>query len=168
VSRRHPVSKRVLDCYLYPIGGWGLALVGLYFADRAALALALCFPLALWMGAVTAVWAVRTSQRLERGEVDRDLLAKSVLSIGHLMAGAAVTPGIVFLAADPLAPGSWGTTAGVVLVSAVAYHGTTLLTRASNRYAYAVALALAWVALPLNATGSVSVAGWLGWFDRLV
>lgn len=167
MSLPRTMSQADQNLYLYPLGAWGVGLLALYFTGRAALALTLCFPLALWTGGVTLYWGVRTARQLARGEIRRPDVRAGAVSIGHLLSVSAMLPALVFLATDPLEPSAWMTAGGVMIVSLMAYGATSLMARWSNRYTYSALLTLAWLALPANATGSMSVATWLGWFDAL-
>lgn len=164
---KRSVPDRLLNLFLYPIAAWGLALLGCYFAGRAAWAILLCFPLALWFGALTLYWGMRSIRAMGRGDLTPPEVNAGVRSIGHILAAASLSPGIVFLAADPLSSAALSTTVGVVAVAAIAWLLCSAAVRLSNRYFTAVVLTLAWLALPLNAGGAVTAATLTGLYDRV-
>jgi hypothetical protein len=161
------VPDRVLKAYLWPLGGWGVGLLFLFAFGKTLWAITLCYPLAVWFGLLTLWWGVRTQSRLRAGELTRPEVGAGVRSIARILAGAALTPAIVFLALDPLSPGAWGTCASVGIVAGLAWLGANALPRVSHRLSYTAALFLAWLALPLNATGSLSIAFWTGLFEEV-
>lgn len=167
-SDHRVLPNRILNLYLYPIGAWGLGLLALYFTDRAPIALTLCFPLALWLGGLTLYWGGRTIRRVNLGEYSREEANAGVLSVGHILAAAAASPAIVFLAADPLARSTWSLCAGIAAIAAVGWLAVSGFARLKNRYGYMLALTLAWLALPINATGAASMGHMMGWFDAFV
>ncbi len=159
---------QTLNMYLYPVGAWGIGLLALYASGYAAYAIPLCFGVALWQGALTAWWGRATSRRFNSGELNRAEANAGVRSVGQILAATALTPAIVFLTNDPLDPTAWSTTVGVVVVAGLAYLGVTALVKLQNRWIYTAALALAALALPINATGAVTVASMVGLFDYAV
>ena len=161
------LSTRMLSLLLYPIVGWaGLVLV-FYMFGHIGWGIVACFPLALWLGGLGTWWAVTTRARLGDGEVTESEVSAGVRTIGHIFAGASSTPAMVFLANDPFASTAWSTAVGVGVVSMAAYLLTTLATRQLRGHTLALALALSWLALPVNATGAVTVASMLGWYDTV-
>jgi hypothetical protein len=91
-----------------------------------------------------------------------------VRSIARILAAVGLLPGIVFLADDPLAPEAWGTFAGVAALTGVGWLLANFGHRLRAPAARLAVLVLCGLVLPLNATGSVSVAFFRGWFDRVV
>ncbi|MBN2799137.1 MAG: hypothetical protein JXX28_08310 [Deltaproteobacteria bacterium] len=168
MRRRRALSNATQNLMLYPLGGWGVTLVGLYFAGNAVLGLALLFPLALWLGGVVLLWSLRTYRRHAEGSIADEPFRAGVVEAAQLLSVAALSPAIVFMATDPLEPSAWATAGGVVLLGLATYHGARWITRIEHPAAYAAALLAAWLALPLNATGAVSIARGLGWFDQFV
>jgi hypothetical protein len=165
VSEHRVLPVRTLNLFLYPLGAWGLALLGLYASGYAVYAIPLCYVVGLWQAGLTAWWGRGIWQRFDAEEISREEANAGVRSVGQLLAASALTPAIVFLTNDPLAPTAWSTTIGVLAVAGLAYLGVTALVRMRNRWAYTAALTLACLALPVNATGAVTVASMVGLYD---
>ena len=161
------VSERFLQLLLYPVVGWAAVLLVFYGLGHLGWGLVLCFPLAAWLGALVLWWAFDTRRRFRSGEVERAELAAGVRTVGHVLAGAAATPALVFLADDPLAPSAWSTTVGVGIVAGVAYGAVSALVRWPRQLTLGLALLVAWASLPVNAMGAVTVATMLGWYDHV-
>ncbi|MEQ1506128.1 MAG: hypothetical protein ABMB14_28105 [Myxococcota bacterium] len=158
----------VLNLYLYPVGVWAIGFALLYFAGYGAFAIPLCYPLALWQIALSVYWGRSLLRRLDHGEITTAEAHAGVRSVGQILAWSAVSPAIVFMTDDPLAPSAWSTALGVVFVSGMAYLGVQALTHLASRWTHGAAIALACFALPLNATGAVTVAAMFGLFDVVV
>jgi hypothetical protein len=158
----------VLNLYLYPVGAWVILFGCLFFANYAAYAIPLLYPLALWQIGLSIWWGSSLLRRLDSGDLTTAEAHAGVRSVGQLLAWSALSPAIVFLTNDPLAPAAWSTTLGAVLVSIGAYVGVIVLTRMASRWTHGVAIAIACFALPLNATGAVTMASMLGLFDVVV
>ncbi|MBT3218780.1 MAG: hypothetical protein HN348_06785 [Proteobacteria bacterium] len=165
-SDHRSVSNLVMNLYLYPIAAWGFLLFILFFIDEAAMAITLCFPLAFWQIGLTIWWGFVTGQKVKKQDLTRPEAHAGVFSLGHIMAAGAAAPGIVFLAADPFSPSSWSTCIGVATVSVLAWLAVSALTRLNNRYASLFALIMACMALPINATGAITVAEMMGLYDK--
>lgn len=162
------VPDTVLSLYLYPTGGWAIVFALLYFTGRGALAIPLCYPLALWQIGLSAVWGRGLVRRLDTGDLTLGEAHAGVRSVGQILAWSALSPAIVFMTADPLAPSSWSLTLGAVGVSSLAYLGVMVLTRRASRWTHGAAVAIACMALPLNATGAVTVGTMVGLFDAVL
>lgn len=158
----------VLNLYLYPVGAWAILFGCLFFANYAAFAIPLLYPLALWQIGLSIYWGTGLLRRLDSGDITLGEAHAGVRSVGQLLAWSALSPAIVFLTNDPLAPTAWSTTLGAVIVSIAAYLGVMLLTRLASRWTHGAAIAIACFALPLNATGAVTMASMLGLFDVMV
>lgn len=158
----------VLNMYLYPVGAWVILFACLFFANQAAWAIPLLYPLALWQIGLSIYWGRTLLRRLDTGDLSTAEAHAGVRSVGQLLAWSALSPAIVFLTDDPLAPAAWSTTLGAVLVSIGVYAAVLLLTRLASRWTHGAAIAIACFALPLNATGAVTVASMLGLFDVVV
>ena len=156
------VPDRVFNGYLWPLGAWGVCLLFLFGAQRTPFALWLCFPLAVWYLGLTIWWGIRAARRHERHDLNGESLRAGVQSIGRFLAGASITPAMVFMAMDPLSPSAWGTAAGVGIVGAIAWIAVATLPKLDRRPTHWIALGIAWAALPLNATGALSLATWFG------
>ena len=167
-SDHRALSNVTLNLYLYPVGAWAIALGLLYFTSHGALAIPLCYPLAIWQIALSAWWGRRLLARLDRGELSLAEAHAGVRSVGQLLAWSALCPAFVFMTDDPLAPSAWSAALGAVGVSGLAYLGVMALTRIGSRWTHGAAIAIACAALPLNATGAVTIASMLGLFDAMV
>lgn len=157
-----------LKAYLYALGAWAIAAAISYPLDRMGLALTLCFPLAFWFCGLTVWWWLRTRGRVDRDGLDDVEVAAGVKSVGRIMAGAGMVPAIVFLANDPLAADAWGTLAGVAVLTAIGWFIANVGPRLKASVARIGVLVACWLVLPINATGTISVAWFMGWFDRVV
>lgn len=162
------VPDTVLNLYLYPTGAWAIVFGLLYFTGRGALAIPLCYPLALWQIGLSIAWGRTLLRRLDAGDLSLGEAHAGVRSVGQILAWSALSPAIVFMTADPLAPASWSLALGAVGVSSLAYLGVMGLTRLASRWTHGAAVAIACMALPLNATGAVTVATAVGLFDKVV
>lgn len=157
----------MLNAFLYPIAGWGVGYGILYFVERDAWAIPLLFPLALWQIGLTTFWAARTARMLRAGELTAPEVHAGIRSIGGITSADAVLPAVVFLVNDPLHPSAQGTALGVLVVAAFAYGLVQLGHRWQWMSLQAVILGFACLALPINATGAVTVAEMVGWFDKV-
>jgi hypothetical protein len=162
------VPNLVLNLYLYPVGAWAIVLALLYFTGRGPLAIPLCYPLALWQIALSVWWGRTLLARLDSGELTTAEAHAGVRSVGQILAWSALCPAMVFMTNDPLAPSAWSAALGAVGVSGLAYLGVMMLTRPASRWTHGVAIAIGCLALPLNATGAVTIASMLGLFDRVL
>ncbi|MCA9570153.1 MAG: hypothetical protein KC656_20050 [Myxococcales bacterium] len=157
-----------MNLYLYPLGAWGLATLGLWFTDYGQWAIPLCYPLGFWQIGLSAVWGTRLMRRVDRGEVSNAEASEGIRTVGHILAGSSLAPAILFLANDPIAPQAWSTTVGCAVVGGLTVLALRGLIRVATRWSHAVALAAACLALPINATGTVTVATMLGLYDVVV
>ena len=110
------LPDRTLNLYLYPIGAWAFGFGSLYFAGFGAWAIPLCYPLALWQTGLSAWWGRTLLARLDVGELTTAEAHAGVRSVAQILAWGALSPAIVFLTQDPLAPEAWSTTVGAVVV----------------------------------------------------
>jgi hypothetical protein len=162
MSDLRSLPDTILRLYLGAYGVWGVVLAFLFALDAPGLALTLTFPLALFLGLLTLFWARGLIRRHRSGELTRVEVDAAVRSVGHILAAGSLTPAIVFLAEAPLQPSTWATVASVGTLGAVSYGLVSLAARRQNLIGNTAALTLAWAALPLNATGAVSVWAWVG------
>ncbi len=168
VADHNALPDRVLNLYLYPVGAWGIGLLVLFFTGYVAYAIPLCYPLALWYIGLSMWWGRGVLARLDAGALTNAEAHAGIRSAGQILAFASVSPAIVFLSADPLAPSAWSTTVGVLVVAGLTWFGIGVLTRIESRWTHGAAMALACFALPLNATGAVTVATMVGLYDVVV
>lgn len=159
------LSNAMLNAYLYPVAGWGVALAGLYVMGQYPYAIPLCSAVSIWHGIITVAWYIRTRRKVDQGELEWDELRSATGSIGQLLALNALVPAIVFMAHDPLAPESWGLVIGVVTVALLAMAATALFSRNSSSLAQPALLFSGWIALPLNTAGAITASDLLGLFD---
>ena len=168
VSDLHTVSDRMLNALLYPLAGWGLAVAGLFLADHVAWALQLLYPLALWQAGITFFWGTDLLKRLAAGEVTNPQANAGVTSVGRILAASALSPVLVFFCRDPFDPANWSISAGVVFIAGVAWVAVNGLVRVPGKWSHGAALVVACAALPISATGSVTVASLSGWYHTVV
>jgi hypothetical protein len=168
VSDFRALPDWTLNLYLYPIGAWGVLALVLFLTGFSQWALPLAYPLAVWQLALTAFWGTNLLRRLDRGELSNAEAHEGIRSVTSIVIGSALLPAIVFLANDPLEPEAWSLTVGTFVVAGLLLGLSRLLIRASSRLLHGLALAVAIVALPLSATGSVTVATFLGWYGTMV
>jgi len=180
ISTNRVVSLRVLNFYTYPVGVWAIGLFFLYGAELVGLettsgvpiemefGIALCYPLALWNAVLSLWWAVSSQRKLSLGKVSQFEVNAGVRLIGHLLTSISGSPAIIFLAADPLHQAAWATCASVAIMGGLAFVAVSALTRIPGKITDTLALTVACAALPINATGAVSLGWWLGLFDPLL
>jgi hypothetical protein len=168
VSDIHTVSNRMLNLLLYPVAGWGIALVGLYVSGQSAWALPLLYAIAIWQTALAAWWGRDLLARLDREEVTYPQANAGVKSVGRILAATSLAPVMVFFCRDPFAPESWSTSFGVCVVAAVSWVAVNGLVRVPGKWSHGLALFVAALALPISATGSVTVASMMGWYLTVV
>lgn len=168
VSDHRALPDRTLNLYLYPLGLWAAVLLVLFVTKYTAYAIPLLFVVAFWQIGLSAVWGQRLLSRLRKGELTDAEAHAGVRSVGNILAASSLAPAIVFLANDPLAPAAWSTTAGVAVVAGLAAGAVNLLLRIGSRWTHAAAIAIACMAMPLNATGAVTVAAMVGLYDVVV
>jgi hypothetical protein len=157
-----------MNLYLYPIAIWVIALILLYVAEKTPWALLLCFPLAIWNAGLSIYWGRFVTRRFDNHDITQGETLAGVQSVGNLLAGASLMPGIVFLIDDPIAMSSWSTFFGICIIAGAARVGVTIMTKINHRYASYLALTVACLALPVNTTGAASVAAFVGFFDQAI
>lgn len=153
-----------LNLYLYPVGAWVILFALLYFAGYAHFALPLCYPLAIWQALLSASWARSLIRRVDNGELTPEEAHEGVRSVGQLLAWSGLAPAIALLTEDPLSMEAWSAMLGAVAVSGLAWLGVVAVTRLPARWAHLAAVMLACLVLPLNATGAVTAATFIGIF----
>jgi hypothetical protein len=159
------LPNTTLNLFLYPVGAWVLVFAMLYFGGYGHLALPLCYPLALWQAALSATWGRRLLQRVENGEISFAEAHEGVRSVGQLLCWSGVAPAIALLTEDPLATSAWSAMLGAVAISGLCWLGILALTRVRSAWSHLVAVALGCLVLPLNATGAVTAATFIGIFS---
>ncbi len=157
-----------LQLYLGGIGAWGLALLLLYLFQVTALAIPLAYVVFVWQAVLTGWWGNDLLRRFDAGELSAGEARAGVASVARILAASSLLPAIVFLAEDPLASSSWTAAAGTVTVAGVVWLLILTLGRIQHRVAHVVLLALANLALPVNATGAVSIALTSGFFEQVM
>jgi len=161
------VPDRILKLYLYSLGAWAMALLGFFFVGNIGVALSLCFPLSLYLGVVTLWWWTRTQIRFKKKDLIVGEVTAGVQTVGRILAGGSMLPGIIFLSNDPLEPANWGTFAGIAALAAIAWFLVHLASRFNSITINIIVLVCSWIALPINATGAVSVQLYLAWLENL-
>lgn len=160
------VPDPLLKAYLYPIAAWAIALALLFAAGFLPWALLLCFPLALWLGGLTAWWWMTAAQPTAPDPLDDAEVAAGTRTIGRIVALSGLLPGAVFLADDPLATSSWSAVGGVALVAAIGFVVADRIAPRVGRTGRIALLGVCAAILPINASGSLSLAWFIGLFDR--
>ncbi len=161
------VSDRVFNGYLWPLAAWAIGQLFLYAGGQTPFGLWLLFPLAAWYGVLSFGWGLSTHRRVRAQELNHTDVRDGVGSIGRFMAAASLSPALVFMVMDPLSPSTWGTCAGVGVVAGIAWGAANTLPALERRSTHWIAVFVAWGALPLNASGALSLASWLGWFGGM-
>lgn len=159
------LPNATLNLYLYPVGAWVILFAVLYFGGYAHYALPLCYPLALWQALLSAWWARSLVRRVDAGELSSEEAHEGVRSVGQLLAWSGLAPAIALLTEDPLAMSAWSAMFGAVAVSGLAYVGVVAVTRLAARWTHLAAVMVACLVLPLNATGAVTAATFIGIFS---
>ena len=162
------VPLRIFNLYLYSLGGWAIALLGLYVLGRVGVALTLCFPLSIWLAGLTVYWWRWCRRSYGEGELERLEVDAGVRTVGRILASGGLIPGIIYLSYDPLSPAGWGAFLGIVVLWSVVYVAVSRTSRVSNGAVHTLALFAAWILLPLNATGTVTLASIWGVFDSVL
>lgn len=157
-----------LELFLYGIGVWGFALLLLYIGELTAFAIPLTYAVFVWQALLTGWWGLDLSRRFDAGELGAGEARAGVASVARILTASSVLPAVVFLVEDPLSASSWTAAVGTFAVAGVVWGLTWVLSRIEHRYAHVLLLALANLALPLNATGAVTVAMASGFFDRFL
>ena len=160
------VPDPLLKAYLYAIAGWAIALALLFAAGLLPWALLLCFPLALWLAGLTGWWWLTATQPTAPDPLEDAEVAAGARTIGRMLALSGLLPGAVFLADDPLAASSWSAVGGVALVSALGFLLADRLAPRVGRAGRVAILGACAAILPINASGSLSLAWFIGLFDR--
>ena len=158
----------VLNLYLYALMAWGFALLGLFFSGYIAYGIPACYVLWVWQAGVTLYWGRFLIGQVNDGRLTRDEVDAGARSVGKILTSSALLPAILFLGQDPLDSRVISTCIGACLVSAIAWGFVNALGRFSNRYAHIAALSLACLALPINTSGVVTVATFVGVWDAVV
>ncbi|MCB9668317.1 MAG: hypothetical protein H6736_21815 [Alphaproteobacteria bacterium] len=157
-----------LQLYLGGIVAWGFVLVLLYLFERTAAAIPLTYAVFVWQALLTGWWGSGVMRAYDSGELSSGEARAGVQSVARIVTASALLPAVAFLIEDPLAASSWTAAAGTVAVAAVMWLLIATVGRIQHRVALVLLLALANLALPINATGAVSVGIASGFFDRLL
>jgi len=167
-SDRRSLPTPVLNLYLYALMVWGIALLSLFLTGYIAYGIPACYLLWVWQAGVTLYWGRFLIGEVNEGRLGRDEVDAGARSVGKILTSSALLPAILFLGQDPLDPRVISTCIGACLVSAIAWGFVSALGRFSNRYAHIAALTLACLALPINTSGAVTVATFVGVWDAVV
>lgn len=162
------LPDQTLQLFLYGIGAWGLAMLLLYSIQATALAIPLLFVVFIWQALLTGWWGTDLMKRFDNNGLTEGEARAGVASVARILTSSSLLPAIVFLAEDPLAAASWTAATGTVIVAGVVWVVSSIAARIQNRFAHIAALALASLALPINATGAVSIAVTAGFFDKIL
>jgi hypothetical protein len=165
VNDLRAVPDPLLKAYLYAVALWAIALALLFAAGLLPYALLFCFPLALWLIGLTGWWWVRHASPSHPDPLAPDEVAAGSRTIGRILALSSLLPGAVFLADDPLAPSAWSAVGGVAVIAAVAFVLADRVAPRVGRSGLVAVLGACGAALPINTTGSLSLAWFIGLFD---
>jgi hypothetical protein len=158
------LPDRTHRAYLLPISAFAIALMGLWAAGLTPVALTLLYLLATYHGVLSVSWSRDMFARHRAGEL-RDEEVTAGLRAGIRRVGwTSLLPAILFAATDPLSQEVWKTTGSIAILTTLALMvGPWLAKR--GRTPGVAGLLLAHLALPLNTSGALSMAFWLGWVE---
>jgi len=168
VSDRRSLPMHVLNLYLYALMVWGFGLLGLYFSGYIKYGIPACYLLWIWQAGVTVYWGRFVIKAFDGEQITREEVDAGVKSVGKILAGSALLPAILFMGHDPLDPLVISTCIGALIVSGLTWGLINAVGRFSNRYAHIAALTVACLALPINTSGTVTVATVVGVWDAVV
>jgi hypothetical protein len=152
---------------LRPISGFAIALMGLWALSLTPVALTLLYLLALYNIGLTMWWASGMYARLDAGDLNQTEVTSGLLSVVRILGWSSTLPGVLFAATDPLSTEVWTTSASIAIVTTGTLTIGPWLANRGTRPTGLASLALALAALPLNISGALSMAFWLGWVDAL-
>lgn len=159
------VPDSVLQAYLYAVLAWLALMAVLFPLGQLPWVLTLCLPLSMWFTALTAWWGWWLWGEVQVGTLSIDEAGCGVRSVGRILALSGLLPAIVFIVDDPFFETSWAPTAAAAALSGVGWLAAQLATRLRGAFWWTGLLVLISLVLPVNATGAVSLAWWLGWFS---
>ncbi len=162
MSAEESISDVVSNLYVMPVAAWALGLLFMFALGDTGYAIGWCYPLALWWIGVSIWWLRKSHDDIASGKRTRDDVAEGVEWIGHTLAGVSGAPAIIFLAAAPLQKAAWATTGSCIIVCVLTYGAVSALSRQKWTGAHTVALVIACLAMPLNASTAISLGWWLG------
>jgi len=166
VNDLRAIPDRLLKAYLYAVVVWVIGLALLFAAGFLPYALWLSYPLALWFAILTIGWWIRATPPELPEPLRPDEVTAGTRTIGRIVALAGLLPGAVFLADDPLSAASWSTVGGVLILG---FAGVALADRAPSqlgRPGQIAVLGACLAVLPLTAASALSVAWFIGLFDK--
>ncbi len=161
------VDEYVSRLFVWPVAAWGVGLLFLWATGNMEYGISLCYPLAMWWIGVSIWFSRKNKDAIEAGTLRREDADEGVEWIGHTLVFTAGAPAIIFLADNPLHRAAYMTTAGVVITCAICYFAVSFLSKRSMTGAHTTALVIASLAMPINATGALSLGWYLGVFDTV-
>lgn len=167
MSTIRSVPDSTLRAYLFPISGFAIALMALWAADLVPLALTILYGLSLYNIGLTVLWSRRLFQRMDSGELRDDEVRSGLTYVCRILGWSSCLPGVLFAATDPISPEVWGTVVSTGILTTIALVVCPRLVELTRRPLDLAALALALAALPLNTSGTLTMAFWLGWVGLL-
>lgn len=167
MSALRSVPDRVHRAYLLPISGFALAMMVLWAVSMTPIALSLLYLLSVYNVALTGWWSRNMYERHGSGELRDEEVVSGVLVVVRLLGWSSALPVVLFAATDPLSPEVWKTAGSIGILTTLALTIGPWLAKKGNRPAGTAALGLAVAALPLNTSGALSMAFWLGWVETL-
>ncbi|MCO4747006.1 MAG: hypothetical protein KC912_19570 [Proteobacteria bacterium] len=167
MSALRSLPDAVHRAYLMPISAFAIALMVLWAVSLTPVALTLLYALFLYNAALTVWWSQGLFRRQDAEELRASEVTSGVLSVVRLLGWSSVLPGVLFAATDPLSTEVWKTSGSIAIVTTLALVLAPWLAKRGHRVTYVASLLIALVALPLNTSGALSMAFWLGWVETL-
>ena len=167
MSTIRSVPDATLRAYLLPISAFAIALMALWAADMVPLALTILYLLSVYNLGLTTWWSRRLFYQSDSGELRDDEVRQGLAYVCRILGWSSCLPGELFAATDPISPEVWGTVVSTGILTTIALVLAPRLVRLERRPLDIAALALALAALPLNTSGTLSMAFWLGWVEVL-
>lgn len=167
MSALRSLPDPVHRAYLLPISGFALAMMVLWAASLTPVALFLLYLLSAYNVGLTLWWSRGMYRRRREGELAEGEVQSGLLAVIRLLGWSSALPVVLFAATDPLSTEVWKTAVSIGILTTLALTLGPWLARRGTRPAGTAGLALALAALPLNTSGALSMAFWLGWVEAL-
>lgn len=158
------LPDRTHRAYLLPISAFAIALMGLWAAGMTPIALSLLYLLSAYHLGLSVWWARGMFARHRAGELRDDEVTAGLLEVVRMVGWTSVLPAILFAATDPLSADVWKATGSIAILSTLTLTVAPWLAKRSRPMGLA-GLAMSHAALPLNTSGALSMAFWLGWVE---
>ncbi|TNE84099.1 MAG: hypothetical protein EP330_30755 [Deltaproteobacteria bacterium] len=161
------LPDRTHRAYLMPISGFALAMMVLWAVSLTPVALSLLYLLSVYNIGLTLWWSRDMYRRRREGEIEEDEVTAGLIAVIRLLGWSSVLPVVLFAATDPLSTEVWKTAASIGILTTIALTAGPWLARRGHRATSTAGLVVALAALPLNTSGALSMAFWLGWVEAL-